>query len=393
MLKNVYLAGPARTPIGMFNGALAEVPAPQLGSLSVRATLERAGIRPEDVDEVYFGNVLSAGLGQNVARQVAIGAGLPVSCGAMTVNKVCGSALRTIVLAAQAIQCGDASLIIAGGTENMSRAPFLLPKARFGYKLGHGELVDAMLKDGLTDAYSGVHMAICAERCSAERNITRKDQDDFGVESFRRLIAATQAGAFKDIIVPVEVKGPKGAVTVVDTDEEAARFNEEKFRALKPVFDANGTITAGNASAISDGAASMAVVDGEKSKSGGIRRFARILGYANVAVKPDDFPIAPIHAIRKLCDRLALKVEDVDLFEINEAFSNVPIAAMRELNIPHSKVDVLGGAVAMGHPIGASGARIVLNLATGLKRSGGRVGIATACIGGGEASAIAIEAV
>ncbi len=390
MIRDVFLAGPARTPLGMFNGAFAEIPAPKLGSLCVKASLERAKVRGEDVDEVYFGNVISAGLGQNVARQVALGAGLPVSCGAMTVNKVCGSAMRAIVLAAQGIQCGDAEMIVAGGTENMTRAPYLLYKARNGYKLGNAELVDAMLRDGLTDAYDGRHMALSAEQCAKEAAIDREQQDVFAIESFKRLIAATEADRFKEVMVPVEVQSKTGPV-MVNRDEEPTRFVEEKFRKLKPVFDANGTITAGNASAISDGAASVVVLSEEKARAAGIKPWARILGYANAAVEPNRFPFAPIHAIRKVCEKLSLKVEQIDLFEINEAFSLVPIAAMKELNIPHEKVDVSGGAVAMGHPIGASGARIVVTLMNALRLRDRKLGLATACIGGGEASAIVIE--
>lgn len=390
MLKDVYLAGGSRTPVGMFNGALADVPAVKLGSLVVAAALQRARVRPTDVDEVYFGNVLSAGLGQNVARQVALGAGLPVSCGAVTINKVCGSSMRAIVLAAQAIQCGDAEVIVAGGTENMSRAPYLLDRARSGYRLGHGELIDVMLRDGLTDAYSGKHMGLCGEACAKEAGLTREDQDAFAVESFKRLIAATEAGHFRDVMVPVEVRTKAGPVTI-DRDEEPTRFNEEKFRTLKPVFDPQGTITAGNASAISDGAAAVVVVGPEKARALDVPCAARVLGYTNVAVEPERFPFAPTLAIRRLCDRLALKLDQVDLFEINEAFSSVTLGAIRELRIPREKVDVDGGAVAMGHPIGASGCRIVVTLISALRRLGKRIGIATACIGGGEAGAIAIE--
>jgi acetyl-CoA C-acetyltransferase len=294
------------------------------------------------------------------------------------------------VLAAQGIQCRDAEMIIAGGTENMTRVPYLLDKARGGYKLGNGELVDAMLRDGLTDAGTGRHMALCAEDCAKEAGIDREQQDSFAIDSFKRLIAATEAGRFKEVMVPVEVRSKAGPA-LVDRDEEPGRFNEEKFRKLRPVFDANGTITAGNASAISDGAASVVVVSEEKAKAAGIKPWARILGYANVALEPERFSFAPIHAIRKVCERLSLRVEQIDLFEINEAFSLVPLAAMRELKIPHEKVDVSGGAVAMGHPIGASGARIVVALMNALRHGNKKLGLATACIGGGEASAIVIE--
>lgn len=391
MLKNVYLAGASRTPIGMFNGAYAEIPAPKLGSIAIKAALDRAKVDPKQVDEVYFGNVISAGLGQNVARQAARGAGLPDSCGAVTVNKVCGSGMRAIIIASQAIQCGDAELIVAGGCENMTRAPYLLLKARGGYRLGNGEIVDAMLRDGLVDAYSGTHMGIIGEACAKAAGIGRREQDDFAVASFKRLLAAQAAGVFKNSMTPVELPGKPGQTTVLDHDEEPAKFNEEKLRALKPAFDPAGTITAGNASKISDGAAALVVVGEERAKALGVARQARILGHANAALAPDQFPVAPIHAIRKLCDRLSLSLSQVDLFEINEAFSCVTLGVMKELKLPHEKVDVLGGAAAMGHPIGASGARIVVTLMDALRSRGGKIGIACACIGGGEASAVAIE--
>ncbi len=390
MLKNVYLAGGSRTPLGLFSGAFADVPAAELGSIAAKAAIERAGIRPEDVDETIFGNVIGAGLGQNIARQVALGAGLPVSCGATTVNKVCGSSMRAIILAAQAIQCGDADLILSGGTESMTRTPYLLPKARSGYRMGHGELLDAMIHDGLWDVYNNVHMGTCGDTCAAEFNFTREDQDAFAIESYKRVLAAQEAGNFDGVIVPVEVKTRKGTITV-KCDEEPTRFKEEKIRTLKPAFGREGSVTAGNASGLSDGAAAAVVVGEERAKSLGIKCQARILGHTNVAMEPTQFTVAPIHAIRKLCDRLALKMDDVDLFEINEAFSVVTMVAMKELRIPHEKVNIAGGAVAMGHPIGATGARIVVTLMNGLRLNKKKIGIACLCIGGGEASAIAIE--
>ncbi len=390
MLKNIFLAGGSRTPLGMFNGAFANVSAPELGSVAIKAALERAKVDPKEVDEVLFGNVIGAGLGQNVARQAAIGAGLPVSCGATTINKVCGSSMRAIILAAQAIQCGDADLIVAGGTESMTGAPYLLPKARGGYRMGHGELIDAMIQDGLWDVYNDVHMGTCGDECAREYDITREQQDDFAVESYKRVLATQAAGHFDAVMAPVEVSSRSGTV-VVDRDEEPTRFKEEKIRTLKPAFGKDGTVTAGNASGINDGAAAAVVVGEEKAKALGIVCSGRILGHTNVAMEPKKFTIAPVHAIRKLCDRLGLKLGDVDLFEINEAFAVVTLVAMKELGLSHEKVNVSGGAVAMGHPIGATGARLVVTLLNALRFREKKLGIACLCIGGGEASAIAIE--
>lgn len=390
MLKNVYLAGGARTPLGLFNGALAEVSAAELGSIAIKAALQKANVDVKDVDEVLFGNVIGAGLGQNIARQAALGAGLPVSCGATTINKVCGSSMRAVILAAQAIQCGDANLVVAGGTESMSRAPYLLFRARNGYRMGHGELIDAMIHDGLWDVYRQVHMGTCGDACAAKYNFTREDQDVYAISSYKRAIAAQAAGNFNAIIAPVEVKTKTGTV-VVDHDEEPTKFKEEKIRTLKPAFGKDGTVTAGNASGISDGAAAAVVVGEERAKSLGIKCSARILGHANVALEPEWFSIAPIHAIRKLCDRLSLKMSEVDLFEINEAFSVVTMVAIKELGLDREKVNVNGGAVAIGHPIGATGARIIVALMNALKMRKQKIGIACLCIGGGEASAIAIE--
>ena len=390
MIKQVYLAGASRTPIGTFGGAFAEVPAPALGAAAVKAALQRSGVPIDAVDETIFGNVVSAGLGQNVARQVTIGAGLPQSVGATTVNKVCGSGLKAVMLAAQAIQCGDASVVVAGGTENMSRVPYLLDKARTGYRMGNGELVDAMIRDGLWDVYNNVHMGTCGDRCATKFSFTRQQQDDFSVASYKRALAAIASGAFVDEIVPVDAPAGKQTVSVKE-DEQPKRFNEEKLRQLRPAFGKEGTVTAGNASSINDGAAAVVVLSPEKAKSLGVKPQARILGYATAAREPEWFTVAPIGAISKLLDQLSLKVSDVDLFEVNEAFSVVSMAAMKELSIPHEKLNVNGGAVALGHPIGASGARTLVTLIHALKRRGGRIGVDSLCIGGGEAVALAIE--
>jgi acetyl-CoA C-acetyltransferase len=390
MTNAVYLAGAVRTPIGTFCGAFENVPAPVLGSAAAKAAINRAAIPPDQIDEVIFGNVVGAGLGQNVARQVAIGAGLSPSVPATSVNKVCGSGLKSVMLAAQAIQCGDASVILAGGTENMSRAPYLLEKARSGYRMGNGELVDSMIRDGLWDVYNNVHMGICGDRCAEKYGFTRQQQDEFAAASFKRALEAAKAGSFAAEIEPVAVKAGKETVTVAE-DENPKKFNEEKLRKLRPAFGEKGTITAGNASSINDGAAAVVVVSAEKFRAAGMKPQAKILGYASFAREPEWFTLAPIGAISNLLKKLSLKVDDVDLFEINEAFSVVPMAAMKDLGIPHEKVNVYGGAVALGHPIGASGARTLATLLNALRQTGGRVGINSLCIGGGMGVAMAVE--
>ena len=390
MLADVFLGPGARTPIGGFSGALAAKPAPELGSVAIRAALERAGLTGERVDEVIFGNVLSAGLGQNVARQATLGAGLPHAVGATTVNKVCGSGLKAVMLAAQAIQCGDASVVVAGGTENMSSAPYLLKKARSGYRMGNGQLIDSMVHDGLWDVYNDMHMGMCGDRCAEEYGFTREDQDDYAVASYQRALAAMDDGVATAEIVPVDIVGRKGTVTV-DEDEEPRRFDEGKLRKLRPAFGKGGTVTAGNASSINDGAAAIAVLSKAAVESLGVAPRARVLGYATAAIEPERFTVAPIHAIRKLLDALSIQAADVDVFEINEAFSVVPMAAMKDLDLPHEKGNVLGGAVAIGHPIGASGTRTLVTLLNALEQRGGKIGIDALCIGGGEAVAMAVE--
>src|SRR5712691_11656434 len=390
MVNGVYLAGGVRTAIGSFCGSFENVSAPALGSAVVKAAVARAGISPDQVDEVICGNVVSAGLGQNVARQAAIGAGLSPNIGATTVNKVCGSALKSVMLGAQAIKCGDASLIVAGGTENMSRAPYLLDKARTGYRMGDGKLTDSMIKDGLWDVYNNVHMGTCGDRCAEKYSFSRQAQDDFAVASFKRALDAAAKGIFAREIEAVMVKTDREMVAVAE-DESPKKFNEEKLRKLRPAFGENGTITAGNASSINDGAAAIVVVSGDKAKKLGIKTEARILGYATFSREPEWFTIAPIGAIQKLLKLLSLQVSNVDLFEINEAFAVVPMAAMKELGIPHEKVNVHGGAVALGHPIGASGARTLVTLLNAMQQRGARIGIDSLCIGGGEAVAMAVE--
>lgn len=390
MIKNVLIAGTKRTPWGAFMGTLSSQTAAQLGGAAIKASLKKAGVQADQVDEVMMGNVLSAGAGQGVGRQASLLADIPNRVPCMTVNKLCGSSIQTVITASQSIQCGDAHLVLAGGTESMSNAPYLLPKARAGYRLGDGQLVDSMIRDGLSDAYSGKHMGICAEMCAAKYDLSRDAQDAFAVESYNRAKKAQQEGILAEMITPLEITGRKSTV-VVDQDEDVLKFNEEKFRKLKPAFDESGTITAGNASNIDDGAAAMVLCSEEKAKALGISVEARILGYASAAGDPEWFTTAPVTALRNLLEKLNLKVSDVDIWEINEAFALVAMLAMRELNIPHQKVNIYGGAIALGHPIGASGARIIGTAVRALHRTGGKIGVATACIGGGEALAIAVQ--
>jgi acetyl-CoA C-acetyltransferase len=391
MLKNVYLAGGVRTPIGGFCGGLSSVSAPALGSLVAGAALQRAGVDKEHVDEVIFGNVLSAGLGQNVARQVGIGAGLDPSVGGTTVNKVCGSGLKSVMLAAQGIQCGDAELVLAGGTENMSRAPYLLPQARDGYRMGNGQLIDSMIYDGLWDVYNDIHMGMAGDRCADKYGFSRQQQDDFAVASYQRALQAQSDGAFSDEILPVEIQQRKSTTTVA-VDEEPARFNEEKLRSLPPAFGKEGTVSAGNASSINDGAAAIVVLSGAKAEELGIKPQARIAGFSTYSREPEWFTLAPVGAIVNLLDSLDWEAGDVDLYEVNEAFSVVPMAVMKDLHVPHDKMNVHGGAVALGHPIGASGARVLVTLLAAMRQRNAQRGIASLCIGGGEGVAMAVEA-
>lgn len=391
MLKNVYLAGGVRTPFGAFTGALSGFSASELGSVAIKGTLERAEVQPADVDEVLFGSVIGAGVGQNVARQASIGAGLPESVGATTINKVCGSSMRAVILGAQAIQCGDAGLVVAGGAESMTNAPYLLSKARSGYRMGHGELIDSMIHDGLWDVYTNRHMGTCGDQCAIKYDLSREDQDNYAIESYERALKSWDDGFFQGGVVPVEIKSRKETV-LFDRDEDVAKFRgADKLRSLRPAFGPESMVTAGNASGINDGAASMVVFDDERKEALGLAPEARILGHANIAMEPDWFTIAPIFAIQKLCEQLGMTPGDVDLYEINEAFAVVALVAIKELQLDHSKVNVAGGAVAIGHPIGATGARIVNTLVRALDRHKKKVGIACLCIGGGEATAIAVE--
>jgi len=385
-----YLVGAARTPIGGFGGALASLSAPELGAAALRAAIERAGVSPATVEQVIMGNVIAAGLGQAPARQAGIGAGLPPAHGALTVNKVCGSGLMAVMLAAQAIRLGEAQVIAAGGMESMSRAPYLLPQARQGQRLGHGRVVDAMILDGLWDPYHDFHMGSAAEQTARTLGIGREAQDRFAAESYRRAQASIAEGRFRAEIVPVTATGRRGPATV-DTDEEPSRIDFDRLPGLRPAFEAGGTITAANASTIADGAAALVVASEEAVRRHGLAPRARIIAAAVAGRAPEDFPVAPIDAVRKVLAAAQLIAADVDLFEVNEAFAVVVLAAIGALGLDPARVNVNGGAIALGHPIGASGARVLVTLLHALEQRGLRRGLATLCLGGGEAVAMVIE--
>jgi acetyl-CoA C-acetyltransferase len=391
--KDVVIAGAARTPIGSFQGALSPLTASDLGAVAVREAIRRAGAKPDHVERVIMGNVLSAGMGQAPARQCVIKADLPVSAGAITVNKVCGSGLQAVMFARREILVGDADVIVAGGMESMTNAPYLLPNARTGYRMGNGQIVDSMIHDGLWDPYDNTHMGVCGDAVAAKYRFTREDQDAFAAESYRRALAAQKEGRFKQEIVPVSVPQKRGEPLLVDCDEEPGRGNIEKMSSLRPAFTKDGTVTAANASSINDGAAALLVCSADTAKQRGYQVLARVVADASAAVEPKWFTIAPVHALRRLYDRTSSKPLDWDLYEINEAFSGVTMAAAREHAIPLDRVNVNGGAAALGHPIGCSGARVLVTLLYALKDRGLSKGIATLCIGGGEAVALAVELV
>jgi acetyl-CoA C-acetyltransferase len=391
MSNNSVITAIARTAIGSFQGVLSSVPTVRLGAAVIKSAVERAGLMGEDIDEVIMGNVLSAGEGQAPARQAAIYAGLPNTVECMTINKVCGSGLKSVMLADQAIRCGDAEVVVAGGMENMSLSPYYLMDARGGMRLGHKKVVDSIIGDGLWDPYGDMHMGNCAEVLAKEENFSREDQDAFAVESYRRSLEAIEIGYFKDEITPVEISQRKGDPIIIDTDEEPGRGKPEKIAKLRTAFEKDGTITAANASSINDGAAALVVMSAEKATELNSKPICKIVAQTSVAHEPLYFTTAPGKAITKVLDKAGHTINDIDLFEINEAFSNVALAAMREHNIPHEKVNIFGGAVSMGHPIGASGARILVTLISALKQKNKKLGLATLCIGGGEAAAVIIE--
>ncbi|MBK6910503.1 MAG: thiolase family protein [bacterium] len=380
----------ARTAIASFMGSFAGIPAPALAAHVLKANLERSNLDPKEVDEVILGQVLQGGVGQAPARQAAIFAGIPHTTSAWTVNKVCSSGLRAVMSAAQTITLGDAKVMLAGGMENMSLAPYLLDRARAGLRLGHGTVNDMMITDGLWDPYGNVHMGSCAEMCAREHKISREAQDEFSAESYRRAIAAQKDGKFKNEIVPVIIKDRKGEIAI-DLDDEPGKVNFEKMGSLKPAFEKDGTITAANASKLDDGASAVAMMSYEESQRRGIKPLARIAGYATHSQQPEWFTTAPAGAVQKLLRRLDWKVSDVDLFELNEAFAVVGIYNTKELGVSPDKVNVWGGAVALGHPIGSSGCRILVTLIHALRDRGGKRGVVGICNGGGEATAMAVE--
>jgi acetyl-CoA C-acetyltransferase len=389
--QHAVIVSAVRTPMGSFNGIFSSVPATKLGSLAIAEALKRIQLPPDRVDDVYMGCVISAGLGQAPARQASIGAEIPNSIGATTVNKVCGSSLQTAIMASQAIALGEARIVVAGGMESMTRAPYLLEKARQGYRLGHGELTDSLIKDGLWDVYNNFHMGHGGELCAAKYHLTRTELDDFTLESYRRAREAIATGTFKREIVPVEVTQKKGEPLVVTDDEEPNRVDLSKMRRLKPVFQENGVLTVGNSPSCNDGAAALVIMAEDEAASRGLTPMARIVGYAGAALAPEWFTIAPIEAIKRVLKKTGLSIADIELFEINEAFSAVSLAINRELGLDPKRVNVNGGAVALGHPIGATGARLLTTLLYAMENHGARRGIASLCIGGGEALAMVVE--
>ncbi len=390
---SVVIASAVRTPIGAFQGAFASLKASQLGAAAVTEALSRAELSVDGVDQVFMGNVLQAGQGQAPARQAAIFAGLADRTQSVTLNKMCGSGLEAIIQAARALRLGDAEVVVAGGMESMTNAPYLLPGARGGLRLGDGKLIDSMVFDGLWDVYNDKHMGSCAELCATKYAFSREAQDDYAERSYRRAQTAMQDGTFADEIVAVEVPGRRGQVTMVEQDEGPSQVDFEKMRTLRPAFEKEGSVTAANASTINDGAAALVVTTEEVAARRGMPVLARVAGYAGSAAAPEWFTTAPVAAMQALYGKLGWQPGSVDVYEINEAFSVVPMAAIEEFGLDPEKVNVHGGAVALGHPIGASGARIVVTLLNALRRRGGTRGMASICIGGGEALALGVELV
>ncbi|CAG5085124.1 acetyl-CoA C-acyltransferase [Parvicella tangerina] len=389
-MKEVYIVSAVRTPMGSFGGALSSVPAPKLGAAAIKGALAKVSLDPKEVNEVYMGNVLQANLGQAPARQAAIFAGINENVPCTTVNKVCASGMKAISLAAQAIKCGDADVVVAGGMENMSSVPHYM-MARTGVKLGNITMVDGMVNDGLTDVYNQVHMGVCAEKCAEEYNISREEQDQFAITSYERSAAAWEAGKFDDEIVPVEVPQRRGDAIIVDKDEEFTNVKMEKIPALRPVFKKDGTVTAANASTLNDGASALILMSKEKMEALGLKPLAKIVSYADAAQEPEWFTTAPSLAIPRALDKAGLSTSDIDFWELNQAFSVVGIANTKKLALDPAKVDVNGGAVSLGHPLGNSGSRIIVTLINVLKQNNGKLGGAGICNGGGGASAMIIE--
>lgn len=390
-MKEVYIVAAVRTPIGSFGGALANIPATKLGSIAVKGALEKAGVDPKEVNEVFLGNVVSSGLGQAPARQAAIGAGIGYNVPCTTVNKVCSSGMKTVMLGAQSIMLGINEVVVTGGFENMSNIPYYIPKARYGYKYGNGELVDGLMHDGLWEVYNGFPMGNCADNTAKEMNISREQQDEYAINSYKRSAASWEAGRFKDEIVPVEIPQRKGDPIIFSEDEEYKNVNFDKIPGLRPVFSKEGTVTAANASTINDGASSIILMSEEKMNELGVKPIAKIRGFADAAQEPIWFTTAPSLAIPKAIKNAGIDASEVDYYEINEAFSAVALANNKELALNEEQVNVNGGAVALGHPLGASGARIITTLNSVLKQNKAKIGVAGICNGGGGASAIVIE--
>jgi len=389
-MKKIVITSAKRTPIGSFGGSLASLTAGQLGSIAIKGVLEDSKISPDLIDEVIMGNVLTAGMGQAPARQAALFAGLPEKTECMTINKVCGSGLKAVMLATQAIQTDNAEIIIAGGQESMSNTPYILDKARNGYRLGNGEVIDSMVKDGLWDVYNNIHMGNCAEACAKEFQFTREELDQFAINSYKKALEAQKSGRFKEEIIDVKVKAGREDV-IVNIDEEPGKVKFDKIPSLKPVFDKNGVVTAANASSINDGAAALLIMSEEKAKELGLKPLVEIIAQSSAAKDPMHFTTAPADAINKVLKKANLKISDIDLFEINEAFAVVSLANNKLLGLDNSKVNVNGGAVALGHPIGASGARVLVTLIHEMKKRNSKYGLASLCIGGGEAAALIVK--
>jgi acetyl-CoA C-acetyltransferase len=390
-MAEVVVLSAVRTPIGTFQGALSSLPAHALGARALAAAIERAGLSAGDIEQVNMGCVLTAGQGQAPARQAALGAGCPVSTGAITLNKVCGSAMRAVMVAANDLRCGDYGVVAAGGMESMSQAPYLAAGVRDGLRLGHGKLIDSMIHDGLWDPYKDTHMGNCAELCAESYQFSREAQDAYSLESYRRAREATEGGLFRDEIAPVEIPQKKGDPLVVDRDEEPFKADLSRISTLRPAFQKDGTVTAANASKINDGAAALVLATPEAAARLGARPIARIVAHSSVAQAPEWFTTAPGIAARAVLDRAGLTAADIDLWEVNEAFASVGMAFMKDLDLPHDRVNVHGGAVALGHPIGASGARLLVTLLHALRARGKRLGCAAICIGGGESTAVILE--
>ncbi len=391
-MKEIVIASAVRTAIGNFGGSLAGLSATELGVIAAKEAIKRAGINPEEISETIIGNILSAGLGQNVSRQIAVKAGIPDTKPALTINKLCGSGLRAVSMAAQFIMLGDADVVLAGGTESMSNAPYLLPQGRNGYRMGHGQIIDTMILDGLTDSFNNYHMGITAENIAERWNISREEQDMFAFQSQLKAEQAQASGRFADEIVPVSIPQRKGDPIIFDTDEFPKHgLKIEKLSALKPAFKKDGTVTAGNASGINDGACMLIIMSGEKAAELGVKPLARILSYGNAALDPSIMGYGPVPATLAAMKKAGLTIEDIDLVEANEAFAAQSIAVARDLKLDPAKVNVNGGAIALGHPIGASGARILTSLIYEMKRRNANKGLATLCIGGGQGTALIIE--